>query len=153
MARQSKWPDVKSRLAEIEIWLRDHHLTEEQVAKNLGISHTTFNDYKKRYPEFLEAVKRGRQAIVTELENALVKRALGYEYEEIKTYIKVDDEGKEVKYTEKTVKHLPPDVGALAILLKNKDPDHYTNDRAMLELRRMEMELRDRIERARAGLW
>lgn len=152
MGRRSKWPEVKDRLAEIEIWLRDHHLTEEQVCKNLGISHTTFNDYKKRYPEFLEAVKRGRQAVITELENALVKRALGYEYEEVKTYIKVE-EGREVKYTERTVKHLPPDVGALAILLKNKDPEHYTNDRAMLELRRMELELRAQIEKIRAGIW
>jgi hypothetical protein len=157
--RKSKWPEVSGRLVEVEAWLRSG-LTEEQVGKNLGISHTTFNDYKKKHPEFAEAVKRGRQSIVTELENMLVKRAMGYEYEEIKTSIRREGgevgtdgkdgkEGREVVYTEKTVKHMPPDVGALAILLKNKAPDRYTNDRAMLELKRMELDLRKQIEEAK----
>lgn len=146
---KSKWPQVRERLAEIEIWLRDG-LTEKQVCKNLGVCEETFNQYKRRYPELVEAIKRGRQVIVTELENALIRRALGYEYEEIKTYIKTDEEGRETRYTEKTRKYLPPDVGALAILLKNKAPDRYTNDRAALELKRQELKLREMIEKAKA---
>jgi transposase len=144
---KSKWPQIAPRLAEIEIWLRDG-LTEAQVCKNLGISVNTLNEYKKKYQELSESIKRGRQPIVTEIENALVKRALGYEYDEVKTYIK-DEDGKTVKYTEKTRKHLPPDVGACAILLKNKAPEHYTNDRALLDFKRQELELKKMTEEAR----
>lgn len=146
---KSKWPQVQSRLAEVEIWLRDG-LTEAQVCKNLGISHETFNQYKRRYPELVEAIKRGKARLVTQLENALARRALGYEYDEIKTYIKVDAEGNEVRYTEKTRRHLPPDVGALAFLLKNKAPDRYTDNRAALELKKQELQLREMLEKAKA---
>lgn len=145
---KSKWPQVKERLAEIEKWFRDG-LKEEQVCKNLGISHQTLNVYKKAHPELLDAIKRGKRVIVTEIENALVKRALGYEYEEVKTYIKVEADGSKTTYTEKTLKHMPPDTAACAILLKNKDPENYTNDRALLELRRQELELRKQIEQAK----
>jgi uncharacterized protein (UPF0216 family) len=145
---KSKWPQVKERLAEIEIWLREG-LTEAQVCKNLGISHQTLNEYKKAHPELVETIKRGKRVIVTEIENALVKRALGYEYEEVKTYIKVEAGGAKTTYTEKTLKHMPPDTAACAILLKNKDPENYTNDRALLEFRRQELELRKQIEQAK----
>lgn len=88
----------------------------------------------------MTALKKGKEVIITELENALIKRALGYEYEETKTYIR-DEGGKKVKYTEKTVKQLPPDVGACAILLKNKDKEHYSDNPALLELKKEMLEL------------
>lgn len=149
---KNKWPQVKDKLILVEKWARDG-LTELQIAKNLGISKNTMNDYKNRYPDFLNAIKKGKEVCITQVENALYKRALGYEYEEIKTYIKEEGEGdkkNKVSYTEKTVKHQPPDVGACAIILKNKDPEHYTNDRAALELKQKELELRKQIEEARS---
>ena len=145
---KSKWPQVQARLAEIELWLRDG-LTEKQVCRNLGISVETLNQYKRRYPELVEAIKRGKQVIVTELENALIRRALGYRYQEVKTYIKTEDGQTATEYVERTDKEMPPNVGALAILLKNKAPDRYTNDRAALELKRLELRLREMIEAAR----
>lgn len=147
---KSKWPLVKDKLPQVEKWARDG-LTEAQICKNLGISRNTLNDYKKRYPDILNALKRGKAVSISEVENALVKRALGYEYEEVKTYIKKGDDGTVTTYTEKTVKHQPPDVGACAIILKNKAPEQYTNDKAALELKRQELELRKEIEKAR--LW
>lgn len=146
---KSKWSQVKDKLHLVEKWGRDG-LTEQQIAKNLGISRTTLNDYKDRYPDFLDAIKRGKEVNITELENSLVKRAMGYYYEEVKTYIKEDSQGT-TTYTEKTRKHQPADVGACAILLKNKAPEKYTNDRAALDLKRQELELRKMIEEAK--LW
>lgn len=149
MAR-SKWPKVSKKLMLVEKWARDG-LTEEEIFKNLGISKTTGNDYKNRYPEFLNAISNGKEVIITKIENALVKRALGYEYEEIKTYIKKGPDGQIVaQYTEKTVKHQPADVKAANILLMNKDPEHYTRDRAALDLKKEELELRKQIEEARS---
>jgi len=145
--RKSKWDQVKDKLLLVEKWCRDG-LTEEQIWKNLGISVNTANEYKTKYPEFLKAIKKGKEVFITEIENALAKRAIGYEYEEIKTYIK-DEDGKETTYTEKTKKHMPADVGAAAILLKNKDSEHYTNDRALLDFKRQELQLKKQMEEAK----
>ncbi len=145
--RKSKWDEVRTRLPEIEGWLKKG-LTEAQVCKNLGVAVSTFNDYKKRYPELMNAIKRGKQTIITEIENALIKRALGYEYEEVKTYIKRQGD-KEVKHIEKVQKHMPADVGACAILLKNKAPDEYTDNKALLNLKKEELALRKMIEEAK----
>ena len=144
---KSKWLLVKDRLHEVEKWARDG-LTERQIAKNLSISHQTLSVYKGRHDELFDAIKQGRQSCVTEIENALVKRALGFEYEEEKTYIK-DEEGKTTKYTEKTKKYQPPDVGACAILLKNKDRGNWANDPAKLDLDRELLEMKREIEKMR----
>lgn len=141
---KSKWPGVKENLHYVEKWARDG-LTEEQIAKNLGISKATLNDYKNKHVDLLAAIKRGRASVVTEIENALVKRALGFEYEEIKTYIK-DEGGKVVKYTEKTKKYQPPDVGACAILLKNKDRENWSDNPAKLEIDRAMLELQKKAQ-------
>lgn len=141
---KSKWPQVQEKLMLIEKWARDG-LTEEQICKNLGVSVNAFNIYKKQYPELKESLKKGREIIITEIENALIKRALGYEYEEIKTSIRMID-GKETKYTEKTKRHIPPDVGACAILLKNKDRGNWSDNPMKLEIEREFLELRKKIE-------
>ena len=78
--------------------------------------------------------------LIAEVENALIKRAKGFSYDEIKTYIE-EENGRKVKYTEKSVKTVAPDTGACAILLKNKDKDHYSDQPAMLELKREMLEL------------
>ena len=141
---KSRWPEIKEKLHFIEKWMRDG-LTEEQIAKNLGIAHSTLSKYKIEYAELAESIKRGRASIVTEIENALVKRALGFEYEEVKTYIK-DEDGRLIKYTEKTKKYLPPDVGACAILLKNKDRGNWSDNPAKLEIEREMLELHKKTQ-------
>lgn len=143
MAR-SKWPKVKEKLILVQKWARDG-LTEEQICKNLGISRNTMNDYKNRYPDFMDAIKKGKEVAITEIENALYKRALGFEYEEVKTYIK-DEGGKVVKYTEKTRKYQPPDVAACSILLKNKDRGNWSDNPMKIDLERELLEFRKQIE-------
>lgn len=143
MAKSKYESHVLPRFEEIRTWL-EAGLTERQVATNLGVSRSSLETYKHKYPDFLVIIKRGRRALLRELENALVKRALGYEYVEEKTYIKSDGEGadrREVKYVERTKKHMAPDVGALAILLKNKDRENWTDNPQMVELRRQMLEL------------
>ena len=141
---KSKWPQVQDKLMLIEKWARDG-LTEEQICKNIGVGVNAFNVYKKQHEELKESLKKGREIIITEIENALIKRALGYEVEEIKTSIRMID-GKENKYTEKSRKHIPPDVGACAILLKNKDRGNWSDNPMKLEIERELLELRKKIE-------
>ena len=146
--RNKYFTHVAPRLEEIENWLKDNGLTEAQVCKNLGVSRSSFNEYKNKYPDLVDTIKKGKRVNITEIENALMKRALGYEYQEIKTYVKYEG-GKETTYTEKTQKHMAPDTAACAILLKNKDPQNYTNDRALLDFKRQELEVRKMLEEAK----
>ena len=72
---KSKWKDIKGKLILVEGWAREG-LTDEQIANNLGISTSTFYEYKKNYSEFSEALKKGKEIVDFEVENALLKNAL-----------------------------------------------------------------------------
>ncbi|OES45244.1 hypothetical protein [Domibacillus iocasae] len=72
-------------LLQIEGWARDG-LTDEQIAHNMGIKRQTLYDWKKKYPDISDALKRGKEIVDRQVENALLKRALGYQFEE-ETYI------------------------------------------------------------------
>ncbi|TWT04615.1 helix-turn-helix domain-containing protein [Planomicrobium sp. CPCC 101079] len=69
-------------------WARDG-LTDEQIAHNIGISRSTLNEWKKKYPDISDTLKKGKEVVDRQVENALLKRALGYDYEEV-TYISVE---------------------------------------------------------------
>ena len=149
MLAKSKWESVQPKLHLIEKWARDG-LREDQIARNLGISVSTLETYKQNHLELLKSLKKGKESLITELENALIKKALGYDYEEKKVYTKTES-GQSVTYTEITKKHQPPDTGALFGLLKNKDPEHYSDYSQMLQLKKQELELRERL--AKQGDW
>lgn len=112
---KSKWPDVQDKLQSglVEAWARDG-LTDEQIAHNLGIAVSTLYAYKAEHGEFSEALKRGKEVVDYEVENALLKRALGYSYEE-RTY-----EGGLL--TKTVTKQVAPDVTAQIFWLKNRKP-------------------------------
>jgi len=114
-------------LTKLEGWARDG-LTDEQIAHNIGIAVGTLYDWKNRFPEFSEALKKGKEVIDIQVENALLKRALGYEYEETK--VMVDADGK--KRVERIKKQVQPDVTAQIFWLKNRRPDRW-RDKQELE--------------------
>lgn len=82
--RKSKYHShVEPRLFEVECWARDG-LVDEQIAMKLGVAYSTLKEYKNQFPAFSAALKRGKEIVDAEVENALLKRALGYEYIEKK---------------------------------------------------------------------
>ena len=115
-------------LLKIEGWARDG-LTDEQIAHNIGIHPSTLYEWQKKYPEISEALKKGKKVIDRQVENALLKRALGYEYEEVKQIIEKDENGKDRKRIEKTIKHVVPDVTAQIFWLKNRKPHEWRDKR------------------------
>lgn len=117
--------------------------SEEQVALHLGVSYASWNNYKKQYPEFDELCRKPRPKLIEELRSALVKRALGFTYEEKKQYI-TEDEGKKKKHTEITTKYALPDTTAIFGALNIYDPD-YVKDKKAHELKEQELELRRQI--------
>lgn len=150
MARPSKYETkVKPFFSEIKAML-ERGLTEREVAKSLGIAYSTYNDYKVKIPEFAELIKGvDTKPLIKDLENALVKRALGFEYEEKKQYITEDADGNKKKHTEITRKYQPPDTTAIFGALNRFDPN-YKKDAAYYELKKQELELRKAIAKENA---
>ena len=119
-------------------WARDG-LTDEQIAKNIGISRSTLSEWKKKHPDILDTLKKNKEVADIQVENALFKRALGYEYEEVKTLIEEVD-GKKKKKVEKTKKHVPADVSAGIFWLRNRKGKTWSN-KDDIEIRRLEIEM------------
>lgn len=123
---KSKWDNVKDKLILIEGWARDG-LTNEQIAENLGIGKTTFYKMIKEHSELFERLKKGKEVIDYEVENALLKRALGYKYEE-KTYESIYNKELDMhteKLTKRVTKQVAPDTTALIFWLKNRKPKQW----------------------------
>ena len=78
----------------LEGWARDG-LTEAQIAHNMGVGYSTLGEWKNRFPEIVEALKKGKEVVDYEVENALLKKALG------------------------------GDTGAICFWLKNRRPDKW----------------------------
>lgn len=144
--RKSAYEDkILSRKKDIEKWLKGG-ATEKQVAAALGIAEGTWYKYKAEKKEFNEFIKKiDRSEIILDLRSALLKKALGFTYEEKKQYIKEDEDGNKNKYTEITTKTALPDVAAINLALKNYDRENWANDPQMLELKKQEMELRKQL--------
>lgn len=83
-------------LIQIEGWARDG-LTDKQIAYNIGITEQTLNNWKNSYPSFFESLKKGKEVVDRQVENALLKRALGYEYTE-DTYELIADTGQKKRH-------------------------------------------------------
>lgn len=160
--RKSKYETyVKPYLKDIEEWCNT--MTEAQIAKRLGIGLSTFQYYKTEFPELSRAVKNGRTDLVSDLRSALIKKAKGYKYTESKVvteevkwpdemYTALIDAGFTPKQiassklvrTEVTSKESSPDVAAINLALKNYDKENWANDPQMLEIRKKELELREK---------
>jgi len=108
-----------------ESYARDG-LIEKDIAAKLGVSVATFENYKNKHVEFLESLKRGKAPIDFEVENALLKRALGYDYDEITE----EFEGDSTEPTKRKVirKHVAPDTTAQIFWLKNRKASHWRNN-------------------------
>lgn len=106
-------------LALISGWTRQG-LTDEQIAHNMDIAYSTFRVWKDRFPAISAAQKKNKEIVDFEVENALLKRALGYSYTEVMDETSEDG----VKHRE-TVKFIPPDVTAQIFWLKNRMKKHW----------------------------
>lgn len=120
MARSKYDPDKTVLIAG---WTRNG-LTKEQVAKNLGISRSTLAEWEGRYPDVADALKRGAEIIDTQVENALLQAAMGFEVVEDA----VTNKGDVVPVR----RYFPPNVTALIFWLKNRKPREW-RDRRELE--------------------
>ena len=129
---ETKWiTNVEPRLSEIREWCMQG-LTNEEMSKRLDINPDTWYRYMKEHPVLSELVQASKSVIDTKVENSLLKTALGYEYEEIKTVIEEDKNGKKRTRIEKTKKYMPPNPTAQAFWLKNRRPELWSDRREII---------------------
>lgn len=126
-------------LTYIESWASDG-LTDIQIAGKMGISLSSFYIWQEKYPEIRAALKRGKAPADRKVEQALYRRACGYDCEETVTDYYLSDTEKDedgspkkiIKNIRVTRKHIPPDTGAIAFWLKNRKPDMWREKREEL---------------------
>lgn len=89
--------------------------TDEDLAEFLTVAVSSIYEWKKKHPEFADAVRSGKVAADAEVANALRQRAMGYSHPEDKIFL---HEGEPVVVP--TIRHYPPDTAAAFIWLKNR---------------------------------
>ena len=122
MSKPSYATHVEPKLNLVEYWARNG-VIDKDIAHNLGIGYRTLSTYRKKHKPLEQALIVGKEEADAMVVSALFKRAIGYEYEEVKTVIEQTGAGKnlkENKRVEKTKKVLPPNITAQIYWLKNR---------------------------------
>ena len=151
--KSEKWLN-KSGLEKIEKWAKAG-LSDRQISKNMGISRSTLYEWKKKYSDISDALERGKTVINEEVENALLKKALGYTYTEqvaVKTkQIYYDDRNNKCQKEEVVVmdveKEVPADITAIKFWLINRERERWSDnptkaeiDREVLKIKKEEID-------------
>lgn len=100
-------------------------LTDEEIAKLLQVNVDTIYEWQKKYPEFSEAIKRGKEGPDDLVEASLLKRATGFK----RTVERMDKDGCIHELSEE----LPPDPVSMIFWLKNRRKDRW-RDKQEVEL-------------------
>ena len=108
----------------IEGWARDG-LTDEQIAHNMGINVSTLKVWKNKYQAIATTLKKTKDVVDKEVECALYKSAMGYDYEEITEERRYNRQkgDYEMVVTKRIKKHQPPNTASIIFWLKNRKPD------------------------------
>lgn len=124
----------EDQLMLLSSWARDGY-TLKDIANKMGIGYSTLNEWRAGHPEIREALQKGREFVDYQVENALLKSALGYKTKEVKvtTIIKKGVVVEEQRET--THKESAPNVAAIQTWLFNRRPDKWKRNRDnLLEL-------------------
>lgn len=100
-------------------------LTILQIASAIGVRETLLQKWMREKPEVRQAYEEGAHVFNYGVELALLQRALGFEYTEVKHVDGVDAIGRPYRYSTKTVKRVLPDVTAGIYWTKNRSPERW----------------------------
>lgn len=116
----------EERLLLLNGWSRDGY-TFKDIAQRIGITGGKLRQWRDDYPEIREALAKGREIVDYQVENSLLKAALGYRTKEV-TIITVLRNGKLVETTKQSVtKDVAPNVNACQTWLYNRLPNKWKN--------------------------
>lgn len=125
MSKNAKYHEwlTKEGLVRLGGWARDG-LDNKQMANNMGITPSTFYEWQKKFPQISDTIKGGKDAPDREVENAMYKSAIGFEY----TEEMVSNTGEVVEVR----KYSKPNTTAQIFWLKNRKPADW-RDRQEIE--------------------
>lgn len=113
----------------IQCWVRDG-LTVKQIAERLQVSPDTLYKWRYKNPELEEAFKKGKELVDYEVENALLKAALGYTKKKTVTYLgTVRKNGSREIGGEEIVEEVGPNVTACLAWLNNRKSKDWQRNR------------------------
>ncbi len=123
--RMKPWVTEEGLLL-IQGWARDG-LTNEDIAKNIGINPKTLYSWMGRHEPLKEALRLGKEPADRKVENALYENAIGFEWEEevpikLKKEFYVNGKKHTEEYVETVIvnKKRPPDPTSTIFWLKNR---------------------------------
>lgn len=110
-------------------WARDG-LSLAEIAKKIGVTRQNLSVWRAKYPEVAAALAVTREEVDYEVEDALLRRALGCKITTTNTIIGyARKDGTRPIRTETTETELPPDVTACLAWLNNRRPDKWKRNR------------------------
>ena len=146
MAKSKYKSHVEPRLNEIKEWVKQGD-TQKSIAKKLGIAWSSLKLYLQRgergeepYSALLACFVQSEAECIEAIENALKKRAEGYQWEEVITIRKRDPKTGEMVLAEEKhrIVDVPPDPTSIQFFLLNRKRADWKKDR-----REEEVETRD----------
>lgn len=130
-----KWQEPENLIL-LEGWARDG-LTDEQIAKNMGISRSTLNVWKEKFSDISDSLKKGKEVADYIVENELFK-STQERIVTIKEPVKIRKEKQKVgegKIVEEHIEYVdkqivvPGNVTAQIYWLNNRKPKKWRNSR------------------------
>ena len=140
MKPKKKLNYVLDNIDNIKQW-KSQGASDSAICRELNISRGSWYAYLKESEELREAIADGKQTLIKDLTNELIRQAKPHTLQTSKTF----EKNGEVT-TEITVKEVDGNLGALIFALKNYDPKHFTNEPNMLELKKKELELKEKAQ-------
>ena len=138
--------------------------SEEEIARQLGVSYSTFREHKKKHEELRKALAQGAEDANAAVTNSLYKRALGYTVRvqkafKLKKPVIVDGKrvaDEEIVETAEEDLHVPADTKAIVFWLTNRLPAQWKSSpdaNALEALRRPNRELLEALQKGIPELW
>lgn len=133
-----KWT-TKDGLLLLESFARDG-LTDKQIAEHkVGVSERTFTTWKEKYPAIVSALKKGKAPVDVQVENMLLRSAMGFT-KTIREAVKLRQRGgtEIIEYVDKEI-YIAPNITAQIFWLKNRKPE-YWRDKPVAPVKAEEVE-------------
>ena len=127
-------------------------VNEESIAKELGISVASLNNYRNKYPEFAEALSKDKGAdVLQDLINAGIEAAKGQTKTNKQTIYERDENGQlqAVRIVENEV-YIPPNASLNQFYVKNFGKDKgFTADPLDYELKKAKAKAEEELLKAK----
>lgn len=103
-------------------------MINDQIAEFYNVSDTTMDNWIKSIPELRQVLIENRELADARVAASLFRRAVGYEYTE-----EMDEKGPDGRKRRITTKHVPGDVNAQSLWLRNRRPAQFRDKQPEME--------------------